>query len=98
MNIPPLAKKALAEFLGVALFLTAITGSFRGVFTGYVSSNNCRDGDQCLNLRAAGGAYTLRYVIVTGLILGARMASSAFWCCATSVASSSACLWPTCPT
>ncbi|MEY4294242.1 MAG: hypothetical protein RIR29_892 [Actinomycetota bacterium] len=29
MNIPPLAKKALAEFLGVALFLTSITGSFR---------------------------------------------------------------------
>ncbi|MBP6186723.1 MAG: aquaporin [Rhodoluna sp.] len=29
MNIPPLAKKALAEFLGVALFLTSIAGSFR---------------------------------------------------------------------
>ena len=29
MNIPPLAKKALAEFLGVALFLTSITGAFR---------------------------------------------------------------------
>lgn len=37
-----------------------LTGSFRGVFSGYVSASNCQDGDQCLQLRAPGGKYLLR--------------------------------------
>lgn len=37
-----------------------ISGDFRGVFTGYLSADACRNGDRCIHLRSPGDKYELR--------------------------------------
>lgn len=39
---------------------TSTTADFRGVFSGFVSTNGCKDGDTCMQLRSAGGKYQVR--------------------------------------
>ncbi|MFD0668534.1 GspH/FimT family pseudopilin [Ramlibacter sp. MAHUQ-53] len=39
---------------------TSLVANFRGIFTGFVSTQGCKDGDSCMQLESSGGKYKLR--------------------------------------